>query len=202
MSPPAAASSPIDAAVANAAAAMAEWLRSTPAWQSHPVNASGSVAAHRGPTILSEHDCVLHFARFLAAAGVPWEDLHMELSPGQWMYAAEPGSPKPKRIDLAIIPRAQLAAAKLPADDGAFPLAAVFEFALASNYWQYGAGSPSTIRGKIDGDIVKTAEYIRSGLAGRGYVVVVEECDHGFADDYADHARSDAVDVLLLRAWS
>jgi len=142
----------------------------------------------------------MHFARFLVEAGIPWEDLHMELSPGQWMYHAVAGAPKPKRIDLAIIPRQQLADASLPTDAGGFPLEAVFEFAHASNYWQHGTGSRQTIKNKIDVDVGKTAEYLRTGLARRGYVVVVEECDHGFPTDYADRVRADhGVEVLLLR---
>jgi hypothetical protein len=194
---------PLDQTIRIAAAAMSAWLIGLPAWDRHPVNASGSVAAHRGPTILSEHDCVMHFARFLAAAGLAWEDLHMELGPGQWMYNAQPGAPNPKRIDLAVIPRQQLAGAHLPVDAGQFPLEAVFEFAHASNYWQHGSGSRGTIINKIDVDIAKTGDYLRSGLAQRGYVVVVEECDHGFPDDYAERARADrGVELLVLRAWS
>lgn len=74
------------AAIDEAATRMSAWLRDLPAWSRHPVNASGSVSAHLGPTLLSEHDCVLHFARHLRDVGVPWEDMHLELSPGQWMY--------------------------------------------------------------------------------------------------------------------
>lgn len=92
-----------DESVATASDLMGAWLAGLPPWHSHPRNASGSVSAHSGPTILSEHDCVMHFARFLAQAGVPWEDLHLELSPGQWMYQAKPNAPRPKRVDLAIV---------------------------------------------------------------------------------------------------
>src|SRR4051812_41767961 len=122
-----------------ASSRMCAWLRGLPEWPSHPTNASGSVSAHFGPTILSEHDCVLHYARFLADVDVPWEDMHLELSTGQWMYDRT-GSATPKRIDLAIIPRERLAAARLPVPAGEFPIEAVFEFALASNYWQFGVG--------------------------------------------------------------
>jgi hypothetical protein len=161
----------------------------------------GTVCAHFGPTILSEHDCVLHYARFLAEAGVLWEDMHLELSTGQWMYDKSGGA-APKRIDLAIIPRDRLIVAPLPAPAGGFPLEAVFEFALASNYWQFGAGSPRATVAKVQADVAKVAEYLRGGLATRGYVVVVEECDHGFAANYAaDTQAASSVELLLLQQW-
>jgi hypothetical protein len=186
--------------IAAATDQMAEWLRALPGWPSHPINATGTVSAHFGPTILSEHDCVLHFARFLAQAGVPWEDIHLELSPGQWMYDKSGGT-APKRIDLAIIPRDKLGGAALPSRAGGFPLEAVFEFALASNYWQFGTGSARATLSKVDQDVAKVAEYLRTGLATRGYVVIVEECDHGFAADYVEAQTAAAVEVLLLQRW-
>ena len=87
--------------IADATRRMTEWLCALPEWPTHPVNASRSVSAHYGPTILSEHDCVMHYARFLSQAGVAWEDMHLELSPGQWMYETTGASPK--RIDLAVV---------------------------------------------------------------------------------------------------
>ena len=99
----------IDQAIALAVTETAAWLQSLPEWPNHPTNASATVSSHLGPTILSEHDCVLHFARHLNAAGVPWEDMHLELSPGQWMFTPSAGSSAPKRIDLAVIARARLA---------------------------------------------------------------------------------------------
>ena len=88
-------------AVEDACAATASWLTELPAWPRHPTNASGSVSAHYGPTILSEHDCVMQFARHLSEAGVPWEDIHPEFSPAQWMFERPDGSElRPKRIDL------------------------------------------------------------------------------------------------------
>jgi hypothetical protein len=179
---------------------MTEWLLALPEWPAHPTNASGTVSAHFGPTILSEHDCVLHFARFLAEVGVPWEDIHLELSPGQWMYDKF-GNAAPRRIDLAIIPRGGLAAARLPAPAGGFQIEAVFEFALASNYWQFGGGSPRAMLAKVDADIAKVAEYLQAGIAARGYVVVVEECDHGFAADYVERHATAGLEVFLLRRW-
>jgi len=190
----------LDGEIATATALMAAWLRALQPWPSHPVNATGTVSAHFGPTILSEHDCVLHYARFLADAGVAWEDIHLELSPGQWMY--ETAGAKPKRIDLAIAPRDRLAAAPMPAARGAFPLDAVFELALASSFWQHGAGWLKPVLAKVDADVAKVGEYLHAGLATRGYVLVVEECDHGFPDSYVTEQRDHTgVKVLLLQQW-
>lgn len=185
--------------IADAARRMTEWLCALPEWPTHPVNASGSVAAHYGPTIPSEHDCVMHYARFLNQAGVAWEDMHLELSPGQWMYETTGASPK--RIDLAVVAPGRLAGAGLPVPAGSLPLDAVFEFALASNYWEFGGGSPRAMRAKVDQDVDKVAEYLRTGLAARGYVVVVEECDHSFPAAYAADAGAAGVDVVLLQQW-
>jgi hypothetical protein len=182
---------------------MRAWLRGLPEWPVHPRNPSGSVSSHFGPTILSEHDGVLHFARCLHRAGVSWEDMHLELSPGQWMYTPAADRKLPKRIDLAIIDRERLMRAGLPVAIGDLRLDAVFEFALASNYWRFGGGSPRKARQKVDEDIAKVGAYLRSGLADRGYVVVVEECDHGFAPSLEADARAQhQVDVLLLRGWA
>lgn len=184
-------------------ARMEAWLRDLPEWTSHPRNPSGSVSSHFGPTILSEHDCVLHFARFLSDAGVSWRDMHLELSPGQWMFTPAPGAHPPKRIDLAIIERDRLQAAPLPSAIGDVRLDVVMEFALASNYWMFGSGSPRVARTKVEADVEKVGEYLRSGLARRGYVIVIEECDHLFPADFAEaSARRLGVDVRLLRCWS
>lgn len=194
------ASRDLHAAIRAAAAEMADWLCSVPAWEVHPVNASGSVSAHFGPTILSEHDCVLHYARFLAGQGVPWDHMHQELSPGQWMYRTEAKRGRPKRIDLALVAPERLQTAGLPVDPGDFALDAVVEFALASNYWQHGAGYPSTVLAKVQEDVTKSGEYLRSGLAERAYVIVVEECDHGFPSSLVDDAAErHGVEVWILR---
>ena len=168
-------------AVEDACATTASWLTQLPAWPHHPTNASGSVSAHFGPTILSEHDCVMQFARHLSGVGVPWEDIHLEFSPAQWMFDKPDGSElRPKRIDLAVVSRERLLAASLPTPIGSFRLDAVIEFALASDYWEFGAGSKRKIREKIADDITKVEEYLVSGLADHGFVIVVEETDHGF----------------------
>jgi len=52
-------------AAEHACSAMTAWLQQQPEWPAHPTNPSGSVSSHFGPAGLSEHNCVLHFARFL-----------------------------------------------------------------------------------------------------------------------------------------
>jgi len=55
---------------------------------------------------------------------------------------------------------------------------------------------------KVDTDVAKVAEYLRSGLATRGYVMVVEEADHGFPATYTEQARAACgVEVVLLQQW-
>jgi len=148
-------------AIEAACVATSSWLSQLPAWPHHPRNASGSVSSHYGPTILSEHDCVMQFARHLNEAGVAWEDIHLEFSPAQWMFhlSKEP-TQHPKRIDLAIVSQSRLIGATFPTDLGTFPFDAVIEFALASDYWQFGDGSKKTIHRKIDLDIAKVQEWL------------------------------------------
>lgn len=190
-------------AIEAACVATAAWLTQLPEWPQHPRNASGSVSSHYGPTILSEHDCVMQFARHLNEAGVPWENLHLEFSPAQWMFEKTQGSElRPKRIDLAVVSRERLLSASFPTEIGSFRFDAVIEFAFASNYWEFGAGSKQVITDKIAGDITKVQEYLVSGLATDGYVVVVEETDHGFPatwDETIDEATG--VRTRVLRAW-
>lgn len=193
----------VERAIEDACEATTAWLAQLPPWPHHPTNASGSVSSHLGPTILSEHDCVMQFARHLHAAGVSWEDIHLEFSPAQWMFhpSAELVQ-RPKRIDLAIISRDRLIEATLPTDLGTFPLDAVIEFAHASNYWEFGDGSKETIRRKIELDIAKVEEYLRSGLATYGYVVVIEETHHHFPKAWGEQVDpATRAQVRILRCY-
>jgi len=158
--------------------------------------------SHFGPTILSEHDCVMQFARHLHASGVSWEDMHLEFSPAQWMFNLTEPAKRPKRIDLAVASRERLMEATFPTDLGSFRLDAVIEFALASNYWQFGTGSKETAHRKIALDIEKVAQYLQSGLATHGYVMVFEEADHEFPGDWDQQAYSaTGVRTRVLRRW-
>ena len=53
------------------------WYRKLPQFPDR-VNL-GSVVGFKYPAILSEHDCVMHFARFLHEAGVEWNDMHHQV---------------------------------------------------------------------------------------------------------------------------
>jgi hypothetical protein len=193
----------IKQAIEDACEATTAWLTQLPSWPHHPTNASGSVSSHYGPTILSEHDCVMQFARHLHDLGVPWEDIHLEFSPAQWLFEKPAESElRPKRIDLAVVSRERLLATSFPTRIGGFQLDAVIEFALASNYWEFGAGSKRAIRQKIARDILKVEEYLQSGLVTHGFVIVIEETDHGFPsawDEPVDHATG--VRTRVLRRW-
>lgn len=187
-----------------------EWLRSLPSRKEHIVVGGGSVASNHGPTLLSEADCVMQFARHLAEAGLPWEDMHFELSRSKWLYA----SPHPAaelgsrwRVDLAVVDRDVLLAARLPVADDRFRFDVFFELALAGNFCQHGAayGHPKKVRDKVDADIEKEADiekvarHVGHDLRRLAYVVVFEECDHGFDPDFA--ARHSGVILRVLKGW-
>ena len=194
--------------VEEACAATQRWLGKLPAWNEHIVVGGGSVASDHGPTLLSEADCVLHFARHLSSAGVPWENMHLELSRSKLFFAAlHPAADvKPSwRVDLAVVDRDALLAAQPPFADDRFRFDAFFEFALAGNFWQHGApyGHPKKLREKVAVDVEKVGRYLEAGLCDRAYVVVFEECDHAFPDGYADAVASmhPGVEVRVLRGW-
>ena len=82
----------------------------------------GSVVGFKHPALLSEHDCVMHFSRFLAAAGVPWTAMHHQVSVSKWLFrephpAALAGSYR-WRVDLALASEEELLCAELPAEKG------------------------------------------------------------------------------------
>jgi hypothetical protein len=185
-----------------------DWLRTLPEWHVHPMTADGSVSGHRGPTIVSEGDCVLHFARFLNEAGLPWEDMHLELSRVKSLYANTHPAWQAKtrwRVDLAVASREALSAARPPLSDGAFRFDAFYEFALASSYWLYGAsfGAPASTRAKVATDVLKVARYVELELCHRAYVIVFEECDHAFPRELAESVavQHPGVELRVLRGW-
>jgi hypothetical protein len=196
------------ARIDEACASAARWLAELPAWNEHIVVGGGSVASNHGPTLLSEADCVLQFARHLNAAGVPWESMHFELSRSKWLYGApHPAADlKPSwRVDLAIVDRGALLEAQPPFGDDRFHFDAFFEFALAGNFWLHGAayGHPKKLRKKVAADVEKVGGYLQAGLCDHAYVIVFEECDHAFPDGYADSVASThpGVEVHVLRGW-
>jgi hypothetical protein len=184
------------------------WLRALPAWETHPMTANGSVSGHRGPTLVSEADCVLHFARFLNQAGIPWEDMHLELSRVQSMFAVTHPTfvnAYKWRVDLAVVPRDALAAAAPPFADDSFRFDAFYEFKLASAFWLHGKpfGHPAKLRENVDRDVDKVGRYVELGLCHRAYVIVFEECDHGFGEvgAGADSPALPGVGVHVIRGW-
>lgn len=185
--------------IADATRRMTEWLCALPEWPTHPVNASRSVSAHYGPTILSEHDCVMHYARFLSQAGVAWEDMHLELSPGQWMYETTGASPSASTSP-------SWHPGGWPAPGCPCPPERCRSTPSSSSPWPATTGS-SAAAPLAPCEPRSTRTWTRSGQAGaqvlgaRGYVVVVEECDHSFPAAYAADAGVAGVDVLLLQQW-
>jgi hypothetical protein len=196
-----------DLAIEQACEGAEEWLASLPEWPAHIV-ADDSVSSHFGPTILSEADCVLQFARHLHEAGVPWEDMHFELSRSKWLFAA----PHPAmvdrvrwRTDLAVVRRDDLMAAQLPDSSGAFAFDAFLEFKLASNHWKFGPpyGDPARTRSAVEEDIAKVSAYVERGLCRVAYVVVFEECDHEFPPGFEAAAEATpGIRVRRLRGWA
>jgi hypothetical protein len=164
------------------------WLAKQPAWPNgHLTNASGSVVSHRGPTILSVNDAILQFARQLNKAGVPWRDIHLDLVPGQWLVNPAKIGARPPRIDLAIVDHKRLAERTKPFSPSktSEPLFdAVFEFKLASNFWDRERARgrkptpPKRVAASIETDTAKVRSLLDTLIAARGYVVIVEEADH------------------------
>lgn len=185
------------------------WLRKQPAWpEGNLRNASGSVISHRGPAILSEADCVLQFARQLNDAGVSWKDIHIEVSPGQWLVNPSKIGIKPPVIDLVVTDRAKLAKRTEPFSPGKkkdFLFDAVFEFKLASNFWDRPLKSgkqarpPARVASGVEADVAKVKTYLDSMLARRGFVVVVEEADHDW--DRGDGKAVDGLSVHYLKCF-
>ena len=199
----------LDKQVLTALKATEIWLRKQKPWSvGHLQNASGSVVSHKGPAILSEADCVLQFARRLNDAGVSWKDIHIEVSPGQWLVNPAKAGVRPPRIDLVVVERAKLASLTepfTPSKTSDFLFDAVFEFKLASNYWERKlkngspAKPPASVARSIAADKKKVRTYLDGMLARSGHVVVVEECDHGW--DRGDAKPMDGLSVHYLRAF-
>lgn len=199
----------LDKQIQTALKATERWLRKQQPWPSGNLrNATGSVVSHRGPAILSEADCVLQFARQLNAAGVSWKDIHMEVSPGQWLVNPSKAGVKPPVIDLVVTDRAKLAKLTEPFAPGKkkdFLFDAVFEFKLASNFWDrpLKSGKPAKPPARVDAgvkaDVAKVKTYLDTMLARRGFVVVVEEADHGW--NRGDGKVIDGLSIHYLKCF-
>jgi hypothetical protein len=170
-----------------------------------------SVIGFKYPELVSEQDCVLHFARFLNEGGVPWEDMHHQLSVSRWLYdhphpAAEktPGE-KRWRVDLALLRRQDFHAARLPAKEPGFRFDAFLEFAYLDDFWKMPRatpwGEPAKRRKKVQGDVDKIVRYLRDKVCALGYVIVFEECDWEFPDTFEPNAQARGCRVRFIRSY-
>lgn len=194
-----------DQAVEDACRRAESWYRALPRFPKR-VNL-GSVVGFRQPAILSEHDCVINFARFLNEVGVPWDALHHEVSRSRWLFEApHPAAAVKWRIDLALLSSDDLLHADLPATDASFRFDAAFEFAYISDSWSLpGAaayGEPAKSRAKVEHDVEKVAGYLAAGVCDYGYVIVFEEAESGFDPAFAaDAEASTGCRVRFIRGY-
>jgi hypothetical protein len=179
-----------------------EWFQALPVFGTRTVVGGGQVVGRRHPAILSERDCVINFARFLNEEGVPWDAIHHEVSLSRWMFdephpAATMMTPaqRRRRVDLALVKVEDFMGAELPALAPGFQFDAFLEFGYLSDYWKVqGArifgGDPVKGREKVKADIEKIGIHLAAGGCGLGYVIVFEECDWGFAEEFAAEAET------------
>jgi hypothetical protein len=186
-----------------------EWFRGLPAFDRRSVSNSGSVVGPFGPTVLSEQDAILHTARLLAARGVPWDHVHLELAIGKWLWEKpHPAAslPPKSRIDLAIISPDTLQHAHLPDVSGTLVFDAFVEFKYGDGFWQHGVPfrQPLQLREGVEADVDKLSRCLEAGICRSAHVVCLEQVDHGFASDFVaqSEARHPDLHVHLIRAWA
>jgi len=174
----------------------------------------GSVVGHKYPALLSEQDGVIHYARFLNEAGVPWDAIHHQVAVSRWIFdaphpaatATTPGERR-RRIDLALLRTGDFLNATLPATEAGFQFDAFLEFKYLSDYWtlpkaQVFGGDPVRGRESVEADVAKVARHLETGACRLGYVIVFEECDWGFADAFAaDAEASSRCRVRFIRGY-
>lgn len=174
------------------------WLARQPRWKSGELRSrSGRTVGPSGPAILSESDCALQFARFLNKQGVPWKDIHVNVAAGQWLVEKGVAGTRPPRIDLAVVDRDRLAKRKTPLRRGKheeFLFDAIFEFTFA------GAARSRAHANAIKRDTARVRRYLDDLWTRRGYVVVVEDADHGW--ERPDAKPADALSVHYLRGYT
>lgn len=178
-----------------------DWYRTLPSFQKRVD--LGSVIGFKHPALVSEQDCVIHFARFLNDndRGVPWDAIHHQVSVSRWLFdhphpaatAATPGERR-WRVDLALLRSEDFLAADLPAHERGFQFDAFLEFAYLSDYWTVPRarrwGDPAKGREKVRNDVAKIARYLAGGVCRAGYVIVFEECDWGFSPTFMSEAQA------------
>jgi len=189
-----------ESAIEEACRRTEEWFRALPAFD--PRVNLGSVVGHKYPAILSEQDGVIHFARFLNEAGVPWEAIHHQVAISRWIFdkphpaatAMTPGERR-RKVDLALLRSEDFLAAQLPALEVGFQFDAFLEFGYLSDYWKLpGArvfgGDPTRGQAKVEDDVQKIARHLAGGACRVGYVIVFEECNWEFAETFAADAEA------------
>lgn len=180
-----------------------EWYRCLPAFEKRAVVGGGQVVGRRQPALLSERDCVVHFARFLHREGLPWKAIHHEVTLSRWMFDA----PHPaatvmgehaarRRVDIVLVREEDFLSTALPAVEPGFQFDAFLEFGYLSDYWKvpgariYGR-DPARGPKKVTDDVEKINRHLNVGACRLGYVIVFEECDWGFEKDFAAQAEAE-----------
>jgi hypothetical protein len=201
-----------ETAIEEACKRVEDWYRGLARFGEKRVNL-GSVVGPRHPALLSEHDCVAHFARFLNEAGVPWDAIHHQVSVSRWVFdgphpAATAVTPAMKKwcADLALVRTEDFLAASLPALQPGFQFDALLEFAYLDDFWtQKGARryrQPDKGREKVEEDVGKISRYLAGQACRVGYVVVFEEADAGFPPTFVSDAEAKhGCRVRLIRGY-
>jgi hypothetical protein len=201
-----------EVAVERACVLAEEWFRTLPPFEIR-VNL-GSVVGHRSPWLLSERDCVVTFIRFLVEDGLEWEEIHNEVPISRWIFdkphpAATAVSKAHRRVDLVLVDPARFAQAELPATtaDG-FRFDTFLEFGFLGDWWQEPKAvtwNDPRIEGqkKVAADVDKIDRHLAAKACRLGYVIVFEECDHGFEEDFAARAETaHGCRVRFIRTWT
>jgi hypothetical protein len=207
-----------ESAIEEACRRAEQWYRKLPCFRQQ-VNL-GNVVGFKHPALVSEHDCVIQFARFLNEAGVPWEAMNHELSVSRWLFdkehpvaterekARRQGKSNNWRVDLALRDSEAFRNAQLPSEnEPGFQFDAFLEFAYLSNFWTlekvHPFGAPMSGRAKVQKDVEKTAaRYLDTHACRLGYVIVFEECDWRFPPTFAlDAEREHGCQVRFIRGY-
>lgn len=151
----------------------------------------GKCVGRKFPAVLSEQDCVMHFARFLNEAEIKWEDIHHQVSCSRWLFELphEAGVSDRWCADLALVKQEDLLRAQLPAKPKGFQFDACLEFAYLSDFYLLPRaatyGEPEKGRQKVEEDAKQIGRYLRDGVCRIGYVIVFQENDSRFNPSFA-----------------
>jgi hypothetical protein len=199
-----------ETAIEEACRRVEKWYRGLLQFEKRAIVNGGNVVGFKHPALVSEHDCVAHFARFLKKAGIRWDAMHHQVSLSQWLFsgnhpAATAGASR-WRVDLAILESERFRTADLPATEPGFQFDAFCEFAYLPDFWKQPTarnwGAPKTGHAKVQKDIEKIERYLASGVSRTGYVVVFEECDWEFPATFVSDAKTNhGCKVRFIRGY-